>query len=144
MKPDDFLYSETDDTCAICGIRGKQILTIHHIDGHRSNDAYDNLIVICHNCEHLYHDKKELSRQQIEDRKRHLILKTITQYGLNAMNIASRNDFGIVGMPFPLYHLMDLGYMTQAETQMGYRKVHVTVRFTITDSGKALLRKWFS
>jgi len=60
------------------------------------------------------------------------------------MKNASRNDFGIVGMPFLLYHLIGLDYMTQAKTQMGYGKVDITVRFTITNNGKALLRKWFS
>lgn len=49
MKLIDRLYGETDDTCAICGVRGVGILTEHHIDGDSSNNVYDNLIVLCHN-----------------------------------------------------------------------------------------------
>jgi hypothetical protein len=41
MKLDDRLYSETDDTCAICGLRGISVLTIHHIDGNSRNSVYD-------------------------------------------------------------------------------------------------------
>ena len=50
MKLEDWLYSETDDTCAVRGIRGSQILTVHHTDNNRSNNVYDNKIIICHNC----------------------------------------------------------------------------------------------
>ncbi len=145
MKLDDRLYGETDDACAICGIRGPEKLTIHHIDGDSSHNVYDNMIVLCHNCHQQHHQEKGLSRSQIEDRKRHLIEKTLTQYGLNAMKIASRNEFGVVAMPFLLYHLVDLGYMTEEETQMGYGgQSDATARFAITAEGKQLLNKWFS
>ena len=52
---------------------------------------------------------------QVTERKRHLIMKTLTQYGVNALKMASRNEFGMVGMAFLLYHLVDLGYMQQEE-----------------------------
>ena len=145
MKTKEFLFTETDDACAICGLRGPDILTVHHIDEDPSDNAYDNQIVLCNNCHQRYNLAKGLSREQIEDRKRHLILKTITQYGLNALKIASRNNFGIVAMPFPLYHLVDLGYMTKKEIQMGYgEQADATARFGITDEGRKLLEKWFT
>jgi hypothetical protein len=145
MKLKDYLYGETDDACAICGIRGAEILTAHHIDGNHSNNTYANTIVLCHNCHQKHHEKKGLTTERIEDRKRHLIQKTLTQYGLNALKIAARNNFGVIAMPFLLYHLVDLSYMTKEEVQMSYGKQdEVTVRFAITDKGKALLRKYFS
>lgn len=144
MLLDDWLFAETDDTCAICGIRGTKILTIHHIDGEHSNNVYDNTIILCHNCHIQYNQKKGLTRDQIENRKRHLIIKTLTQYGLNALKIAKRNGFGVVAMPFLLYHLVQLGYMEKQETQMGYgMQEDVTARFTITENGCRLLQKWF-
>ncbi len=105
-KQKDRLFIETDDSCAICGIRGVNILTIHHIDENSSNNKYDNLIVLCHNCHHGYHNKNILNEDQITERKRHLIHKTLTDYGLNAMKIADRNDFGVIAMPFLLFHLV--------------------------------------
>src|ERR1044072_2433701 len=144
MKLEDWLYGETDDTCAVCGIRGTQILTVHHIDNNRSNNVYDNTIILCHNCHTQHHQNKGLTHEQIESRKRHLIQKTLTQYGANAMRIADRNNFGVVAMPFLLYHLVQLGYMTKEERQMGYGdQEDATSRFAITESGRALLRKWF-
>jgi hypothetical protein len=144
MRLDDWLYGETDDACAICGIKGTQILTIHHIDGNHANDVYDNTIVLCHNCHNQYHQNKGLTRDQMDNRKRHLIQKTLTQYGVNALKIAARNNFGVIAMPFLLYHLVQLGYMTKEENQMGYGdQEDATARFAITDSGRELLRKWF-
>src|SRR5258708_19484811 len=112
------LFVETDDCCAICGIRGVEVLTEHHIDGDRSNNTYENPIVLCHNCHHAHHNRKGLTQEKILDRKRHLIQKTLTTYGLNAMKIASRNNFGVVAMPFLLFHIVAIGYMTKEEEQM--------------------------
>jgi hypothetical protein len=109
MKLEDWLYNETDDSCAVCGIRGTHILTVHHIDNTRSNNFYDNTIILCHNCHTQHQQNKGLTRKQIENHKRHLIQKTLTEYGLNAMKIADRNKFGVVAMPFLLYHLIQLG-----------------------------------
>jgi 5-methylcytosine-specific restriction endonuclease McrA len=90
----DWLYGETDDACGICGTRGPDRLTVHHIDGNRSNNVYENMIVLCHNCHHQYEQGKGLSLDKIVERKRHLIVKTLTQYGLNALKIADRNNQG--------------------------------------------------
>jgi hypothetical protein len=145
MDLKSFLYTETDDTCACCGIRGGEILTIHHIDGNHKNNRYANTIILCHNCHQKHHLGKGLTREQIEDRKRHLIHKTLTQYGLNALKIAKRNGFGVIAMPFLLYHLVELGYMTKEENQMGYGKQDdATARFAITKEGLDLLEQYFS
>ena len=145
MKTEDIIYYETDDSCAICGAKGIDNLSGHHIDSDRSNNEYDNLIVLCHNCHHKLHNNKGLSREKIENRKRHLIQKTITIYGLNAMKIANRNNFGVIAMPFLLYHLVDLGCMTKEEEQMGYGEQNdATARFAITEKGKSILNKWFT
>lgn len=145
MKIQDLIYFETDDSCAICGIRGIDVLSEHHINSDSSNNEYDNLIILCYNCHQKFHNDKGLTKEKIIDRKRHLIQKTITTYGLNAMKIAKRNNFGVIAMPFLLYHLVDIGYMTKAEDQMGYGKQNdATSRFTITEKGKAIIDEWFA
>jgi hypothetical protein len=144
MSLEDYLFYETDDACSICGHRGKDNLTKHHIDGNSSNNEYDNQIVLCHNCHHRYHNNKGIDKEQIENRKRHLIIKTITQYGVNALKIAYRNDYGVIAMPFLLYHLVDLGLMTKEEDQMGYGEQNdATSRFAITSKGKDFCDRWF-
>jgi 5-methylcytosine-specific restriction endonuclease McrA len=145
MKTSDLIYLETDDSCAICGAKGIGILSEHHIDSNRSNNEYDNLIVLCHNCHHKITNKKGLSEEEIINRKKHLINKTITTYGLNAMKIAKRNNFGVIALPFLLYHLVDLGYMSKEEDQMGYgEQDDATSRFAITEKGISILDKWFA
>ena len=137
------LYVETDDSCGVCGIRGNERLTIHHIDGDSANNGYDNQIVICYNCHQQHHQRRTLKQRDIQTRKRHLIRKTLTQYGVNAMIIAARNNFGVVAMPFLLYHLVQLGYMTKEEEVMAYGEQNdSTARFAITDAGRKVLLKW--
>ena len=147
FKTPDILYYEVDDSCALCGVRGQNILTVHHIDEDRDDkDTYDNLIILCHNCHTSYHNHKclEPSKEQIKNRKRNLIHKTITTYGLSAMKISSRNGFGVIAFPYMLYHLCELGYMEKKEAQMGYDKiVDATARFSITNHGRCILDKWF-
>ena len=137
------LYSETDDACALCGTRGEKKLTEHHIDGDTNNNKYDNLIILCYNCHQGYHQRQAITLDEINNRKRTLIQKTLTQYGINAMKISARNGSGVVTMLFLLYHLVELGYMQQEETQMTYQNIDVTVRFTITGDGVDLLTRWF-
>jgi len=143
VKVEDQLYREVDDSCATCGVRDRQVLTIHHIDGDHGNNAYDNQIVLCHNCHSRHHQNKGLSGEQIRDRKRHLIANTVTTYGLNALKIAERNGSGVIAMPFLLYHLVDLGFMTKEETQMEYDDIEATARFVVTNAGRTLLQNWF-
>jgi 5-methylcytosine-specific restriction endonuclease McrA len=145
MKLKDYLYVETDDACAICGIKGINILTIHHIDGNHANNIYENTIILCSNCHQKHHTNKGLSTKQIKNRKQHLVQKTLTQYGLNALKIANRNSFGVVAMPFLLYHLVDLDFMTKEEAVMGYgSQQDATAKFAITDRGVTLLKTYFT
>ncbi len=145
MKRDDYLYTETDDSCGLCGLRGAQALTVHHIDGNSANDVYENTIVLCYNCHMRYNQQKGITEDEIRVRKRHLMHRTVTTYGVNALKIAARNDFGVVAMPFLLYHLIDLGFMSKEEDQMGYgAQSDATARFAITDRGRAILTQWLS
>ena len=143
MNLADRLYTETDDSCGLCGLRGAQALTIHHIDSDAANDVYENTIVLCHNCHTRYHQQKGITEDEIRVRKRHLMHRTVTTYGVNALKIAARNNFGVVAMPFLLYHLVDLDYMSKEEDQMGYgAQTDATARFAITDRGRAVLAQW--
>jgi hypothetical protein len=144
MLIEDYLFLETDQSCALCGKRGRENLTIHHIDGNRDNNEYDNQIILCYNCHCRFHEEKGISLGQIKDRKCILIKKTITQPGINALKIAYRNESGVVVMPFLLYHLVDLGFMSSKEDIMGYGKQTDAMSFfVITDKGKILYEKWF-
>lgn len=144
MRTEDYIFSETDDACAFCGQKGLPNLTKHHIDENRDNNAYDNLIVLCRNCHCRFHEKKGITKKQIIDIKRRLIVKTITLFGLNALRIAQRNNFGVIAMPFLLYHLVDLGFMKKEENQMGYgEQKDATARFSITKRGEDLYKNWF-
>ena len=143
MKRDDYLYTETDDSCGLCGLRGEPALTVHHIDGNSANDVYENMIVLCYNCHMRYNQQKGITEDEIRVRKRHLMHRTVTTYGVNALKIAARNDFGVVAMPFLLYHLIDLGFMSKEEDQMGYgAQSDATARFAITDRGRVVLAQW--
>jgi len=147
MNLQDRLFGETDDSCARCGFSNPQSLTIHHIDGNRRNNSYENQIVLCYTCHQRHHEKRGVSRKEIELRKRHLIQKTVTTYGMNAMKIAARNGIGVVAHPFLLFHLVDLGYMTQKELQQTYEaddggEVDVEALFAITAKGRKVLSKW--
>ncbi len=150
MKIEDCLYFETDDGCAICGIRGAEKLSFHHIDGDKTNNKYDNLIVLCYNCHNQHHQNKGLAEEQIRDRKRRLMLKTLTIHGVSALKMASRNSAGVAAPPALLYHLVGLGLMTKAEELSLYYPeqdgpyVEVDSRFVITAQGAELVRRWFA
>ena len=139
----DYIHSESDDSCALCGNKNLESNTIHHIDGNHDNNSYDNMILLCYNCHCRYHEKKGITLEQINNRKKYLIIKTFTNYGVNALKIAKRNNFGIISFPFLLYHLVDLGFMKKEESQMGYGdQQDATSRFSITEKGKNILNKW--
>lgn len=56
---EEMVFGETDGSCAYCGIKDYRVLTIHHIIQQEPKDElYDNKIVLCHNCHHLYHENK--------------------------------------------------------------------------------------
>lgn len=41
--------------CQICGLKEPDILVVHHKDGDRGNNVYDNLVIICPNCHARIH-----------------------------------------------------------------------------------------
>jgi predicted restriction endonuclease len=50
--------------CAYCGFGIKEVLEVAHIDGKRSNNRIDNLVILCPNC-HKMHDIDIISTDTI-------------------------------------------------------------------------------
>jgi hypothetical protein len=113
---EDRLFQETENGCGVCGFKDARALTIHHIEHELDeiDNSYDNLIVLCHNCHHMYHEGKGATKAELVQLKRRLILKTLTPFGTNAMKIAYRKGI-VVGMPFTLLHLVELGLLEEGE-----------------------------
>jgi hypothetical protein len=144
------LYLETDSSCAYCGFRDNRALTIHHIEGAEPKDeAYDNKILLCHNCHQCHHHGKGPTKDQLETVKRRLIIKSLTQLGLNAMKEANRRG-QVSAFPFLVNHLIEFGYLkfkepiwTSVEEDEGGTTEQVMQGwYTITDDGRRLLEKW--
>jgi 5-methylcytosine-specific restriction endonuclease McrA len=75
----EILFSETDGSCAYCGIKDYRVLTVHHlIQQEPKDESYDNKIVLCHNCHHLYNQRKGPSEDDLRSIKKRLIYKTLT------------------------------------------------------------------
>lgn len=77
-----------------------------------------------------------------------LLNKTLTQFGVNALKFAYRNNYGVAANPFHMYHLVDLGLFKQkGDYIQGYEEdgKHVVVEafFVITQEGKRVYKKWF-
>jgi len=146
MNQDEILHIETDDSCAICGLKGSNILTIHHIDHNRGNNAYDNKIILCHNCHQKHNINEEfLSNDEIQNRKRHLIVKTLTTHGLNILKKAYRSQFSVLALKAQVFHLIELGYLKESELplhKIGDGSGSLS-EFDITEDGKLLIEKWF-
>lgn len=147
MKVEDFLWSETDDACALCGCRERRALTIHHIDEDPTNNEYDNRIVLCYNCHRRHHESQsDITVEQIKDRKRRLIMKTLAQWGLNALKLAQRRGH-VIGAPYLLNHLVDLGLLKHDNdwevASVNDQDVEVTCQYSVTDKGRYLLDRWF-
>jgi len=142
MEIEEILFLETDNSCAYCGVTQKDNLSIHHIDGNRSNKAYDNQIVLCHNCHHRVTNRKGIYKKDIIGIKKILIQKTLTQYGVNAIKIAYRKKGRMVAIPFLLYHLVDMGYFKQLASEMWQDEIVILANFELTKDGKKLYQKW--
>jgi DUF971 family protein len=145
---EDRLYLEAENGCAICGSKDSRSLTIHHIehDQEEPDNSYDNLIVMCHNCHIPYHQARGVSKDQIVEIKRRLIIKTLTPFGLNALKVAYRKGF-VVGTPFTLLQLVELGLIEKKElisshTNDDGSEVDVDVGYQITEKGRSLFEKW--
>ncbi len=149
-KTDELLFMETDGACACCGTRDTRTLTIHHIDDSSPKDeSYDNKMVLCHNCHQCHHDGKGPTKKALKEIKRRLIVKSLTQVGLNAMKQAYRKP-NVVAMPFLVVHLRERRYLKFEEMLSGTREDessdenwHIeTASYTLTAAGRALLKKW--
>ena len=146
MRIKDRLYIETDNACPACGVRNIRVLTIHHIDGNSTNNEYENQIVLCYNCHTLHHQRKGLTKKEITELKRRLILKTITQFGLNALKTADRSG-SVFGAPYILNHLVGLGYLklvriSQLRALSGGNANVTEAAYEITSKGSELLKRW--
>lgn len=147
MARDDLLFVETDDSCALCGLKDTRALTIHHLEqSEPKNENYDNKLVLCHNCHHCFHQGKGVTAEELKNIKRRLIMKTLTVPGINAMKCAYRRE-GVVAMPFLVNHLVEYGYLRQGDairfdtTDTGVEVV-TDAMYLITDEGRELLEKW--
>jgi len=149
-KTDELLFMETDGACAVCGTRDTRALTTHHIDrASPKNESYDNKIVLCHNCHQCHHDGNGPTKRELKEIKRRLIIKSLTQVGLNALKQAYRKPY-VVAMPFLVTHLLERRYLKYEEMRSGTRKedsdddnwLVETALYTLTPSGRALLKKW--
>ena len=143
MTTEEKLFLETGDSCAFCREPEKESLTIHHIDGDKENNAYDNQIVLCHNCHQRHHQKKTITLGDIKKKKKLLIINTLTQYGVNALKVAYRKKGRIIAIPFLLYHLVDMGYFEETTYQMKTNDIDILANFEMTKEGERFYRRWF-
>ena len=146
MKTRDRLFLEADNECALCGTRNPNVLTIHHIDGDSRNNTYENQVVTCNNCHIAHNQDKGFSTEEIRATKRILIMKTITQIGLNALKESARREV-VYGAPFLLNHLVDLGYLQFREAGElrgleGGPIVFEGAYYEATEKGKSVLDEW--
>ena len=149
-KTDELLFMETDGACACCGTRDTRALTIHHMEQSSPKDeSYDNKIVLCHNCHQCHHDGKGPTKKELREIKRRLIVKSLTQVGLNALKQAYRKPY-VVAMPFLVVHLLERRLLKYGEMLSGTQEegasdddfIVETASYTITTTGRALLKKW--
>ena len=140
---EEMLFSETDGSCAYCGIKDYRVLTIHHIIQDPKDESYDNKIILCHNCHHLYHQGKGPSQQDLKIIKKRLICKTLTQQGVNALKEAYRNEL-VVASPYLINHLVELQFLKLKDSISTYEndKQIINASYELTDAGKQFTEKW--
>lgn len=146
---EELLYLETDGACAHCGFKDNRALTIHHLErADPPNEAYDNKVLLCHNCHQCYHQHKGPTTDELLEIKRRLIIKTLTRPGLNALKEANRRN-AVIAMPFLVNHLIELGYLAFEDTLTSWsddddRKADAIIdaSYKLTDDGRGLLGKW--
>jgi len=143
----EMIFSETDGSCAYCGIKDYRVLTTHHIIQQDPKDeSYDNKIVLCHNCHHLYHQGKGPSLQELKDIKKRLICKTLTQQGVNALREAYRKGL-VVASPYLVNHLVELQLLTSPDFISSYsddanNECIIDAEYNLTEKGKIFTEKW--
>ncbi len=141
---EELLFSETDGACAYCGIKDYRVLTIHHIIQQEPKDeSYDNKIVLCHNCHHLYHQEKGPSQDDLFVIKKRLVCKTLTQQGVNALKEVYRKGL-VVASPYLVNHLVELQFLKFIEYISSYENENQIINavYELTDKGKKLTEKW--
>jgi hypothetical protein len=144
---EELLFLETDGSCASCGLRDRRALTVHHLDQEEPKDeAYDNKVLLCHNCHQCHHQGKGFTVDELRVIKRRLIIKTLTRPGLNALKEAYRRKV-VVAMPFLVNHLVEFGYLeyldcVQSEETGRGEQVVAQAKYTISSRGRTLLERW--
>ncbi|MCJ7586343.1 MAG: HNH endonuclease [Candidatus Aminicenantes bacterium] len=142
MKTDELIFLETDDACAYCGIKQRDNLSIHHIEGNTRKNDYENMIALCHNCHHRLTNNKGISREDIKNRKKDLIFKTLTQVGVNALKMAYRKKAEIGAIPFMVFHLVEMGYLKKTGSLYWSGDVDYLAKYELTEKGQDLYEKW--
>jgi hypothetical protein len=140
----EILFSETDGSCAYCGIKDFRVLTIHHIIQQEPKDeSYDNKIVLCHNCHHLYHQDKGPSMDDLKGIKKRLICKTLTQQGVNAVKEAYRKGL-VVAAPYLVNHLVELELLSFRDyiSSYGNDTQIIDAIYELTENGRLFAEKW--
>jgi TonB family protein len=67
----NILLKEVNCKCPFCPCEEVRVLEIHHIDGNRSNNSIQNLIMLCPTC-HTEADRRYITRDTVTGRKRDL------------------------------------------------------------------------
>jgi hypothetical protein len=140
----EILFSETDGSCAYCGIKDFRVLTMHHIIQQEPKDeSYDNKIVLCHNCHHLYHQDKGPSMDDLKGIKKRLICKTLTQQGVNAVKEAYRKGL-VVAAPYLVNHLVELELLSFKDyiSSYGNDTQIIDAIYELTEKGRLFAEKW--
>jgi len=143
-QTDELLQNETDGACAYCGNKDYRVLTVHHIIQQTPKDeSYDNKIVLCHNCHHLYHNDKGPSLDDLKKIKKRLICRTLTQQGVNALKHSYRKGF-VMAAPYLVDHLIELGLLVFVEPQVTYESEDHVLEgiYKLTDRGRQFCEKW--
>src|SRR3989344_524000 len=131
MTNQERAYLETEYSCAYCGIKDKKSLTVDHIDGRKI---------------------KKIEIEEIKKIKKILLGKTLTVFGVNALKMAKRNKYGVTAIPFLLMHMIEMKMLKMEEILCEEsviedgRKTNSIVseaRYTITEEGKRIYKKWF-
>ena len=54
------IWERDKGRCVVCGAvltRGKHKFAVHHIDGDKTHNDFDNLVLVCPTCHAMLHDK---------------------------------------------------------------------------------------
>jgi len=141
---DEMIFLETDGACAYCGIKDYRVLTTHHIIQMEPKDeSYDNKIVLCHNCHHLYHQEKGPSKEDVITIKKRLICKLLTQQGVNALKEAYRKKL-VIASPYLVNHLVELQLLRLSESISTYETDEqiILAIYELTERGRKFAEKW--